>query len=72
MHQKHPPCGRKGCSVCQGPCLIPPAPTHSNLGRTLQPLWLLIEAPDERIDISADLHDIKIIKKEGRLKGKWL
>lgn len=28
--------------------------------------------PDERIDISADLHDIKIIKKEGRLKGKWL
>lgn len=30
------------------------------------------EAPDERIDISADLHDIKIIKKEGRLKGKWL
>lgn len=27
---------------------------------------------DEKIDISADLHDIKIIKKEGRLKGKWL
>lgn len=30
------------------------------------------EAPNERINISADLRDIKIIKKEGRLKGKWL
>lgn len=28
--------------------------------------------PDEETGISADLHDIKIIKKEGRLKGKWL
>lgn len=24
------------------------------------------------MDISADLHGIKIIKKEGRLKDKWL
>lgn len=30
------------------------------------------EAPMRKIDISADLHDIKISKKEGRLKGKWL
>lgn len=54
--------------MCQGvtPCTA-----------TLEELCSLLlatnkEAPDEKVDISADLHDIKIIKKEGRLKGKWL
>lgn len=58
------------------------SPMFRQLGRTLQPLTAVDRAPPrphDRIDISADLHDIKIIKKkkkEGRLKGlsgyKWL
>lgn len=58
------------------------SPMYRQLGRTLQPLTAVDRAPfprpHDRIDISADLHDIKIIKKkkEGRLKGlsgyKWL
>lgn len=55
------------------------SPVFRQLGRTLQPLMAVDRAlpPHDRFDISADLHDIKIIKeKKGRLKGlsgyKWL
>lgn len=60
------------------------SPMFRQLGRTLQPLTAVDRARPtptlrhDRCDISADLHDIKIIKKKkkGRLKGlsgyKWL
>lgn len=77
MHWKQPRQleGEDAQFMCQGPCLTPiPAP------RVQQPWKNFVAslatdkeaAPPMRKLISADLHDIKIIKKEGRLKGKWL
>lgn len=47
-------------------------PLCSNLRRTLRPCLATDRGPNKKTDISADLHNIKIIKKECRLKGKWL
>lgn len=69
-----PPAGRRGCSVHVSGAVPHPDP------RVQQPWKNFVAslatdkeaAPPMRKLISADLHDIKIIKKEGRLKGKWL
>lgn len=70
------PAGRRGCSVhVPGAVPHPSSPTvyiQQPWKNFVASLATDKEAPMRKLAISADLHDIKIIKKEGRLKGKWL